>query len=80
MKMPRDLTGAELVKALRSLGYVVTRQKGSHMRITTMQGGEHHEVIPHHDPLKVGTLHGILKSIAEHHSITVEDLLISLDL
>ena len=25
MKMPRDLTGAELTKALRSMGYVVTR-------------------------------------------------------
>ena len=35
MKMPRDLTGAELVKALKPLGYVVTRKKGSHMRITT---------------------------------------------
>ncbi len=50
MKMPRDLTGAELVKALKSLGYAVTRQKGSHMRITTLKDGEHHEVIPRHDP------------------------------
>jgi len=55
MKMPRDLTGAELVKGLKPLGYVVTRQKGSHMRITTLKDGEHHEVVPHHDPLKVGT-------------------------
>ena len=75
MKMPRDLTGAELAKALRSLGYIVTRQKGSHMRITTMQDGEHHEVIPHHVPIKVGTLHSILKSIAGHHDKTVEALL-----
>ena len=80
MKMPRDLTGAELVKGLKPLGYVVTRQKGSHMRITTLKDGEHHEVIPHHDPLKVGTLHGILKSIAEHHAMTVDALLNFLDL
>ena len=46
MKTPRDLSGAELAKALRKLGYVITRQAGSHLRITTQEGGEHHEVIP----------------------------------
>ena len=43
MKTPRDLSGSELAKALRKLGYVVTRQSGSHLRITTQDGGEHHE-------------------------------------
>ncbi|MBP6602979.1 MAG: type II toxin-antitoxin system HicA family toxin [Verrucomicrobiales bacterium] len=32
MRLPRDITGDDLVKALRTLGYEVTRQKGSHMR------------------------------------------------
>ena len=27
MKLPRDLSGADLVKALQKVGYVVTRQK-----------------------------------------------------
>ena len=35
-----------MVRALRALGYVVARQKGSHTRVTTQQNGENHEVIP----------------------------------
>jgi predicted RNA binding protein YcfA (HicA-like mRNA interferase family) len=42
MKIPRDLSGADLAKSLRQLGYTVTRQHGSHLRITTQVGGEHH--------------------------------------
>ena len=34
MKLPRGLTGAELVHNLQRLGYVVTRQTGSHIRLT----------------------------------------------
>jgi predicted RNA binding protein YcfA (HicA-like mRNA interferase family) len=30
MKLPRDLTGAQLIKALEQLGYQATRQAGSH--------------------------------------------------
>jgi predicted RNA binding protein YcfA (HicA-like mRNA interferase family) len=80
MRLPRDLAGAELVKALRSLGYQTTRQTGSHIRITTQENGEHHEVVPNHSPLKVGTLQGILRSIAQHHKLTIPDLLKRLDL
>jgi predicted RNA binding protein YcfA (HicA-like mRNA interferase family) len=48
MKLPRALSGAALIKALGKLGYVVTRQKGSHIRITTQQHGEHHITVPDH--------------------------------
>ncbi|HEY1108369.1 MAG TPA: type II toxin-antitoxin system HicA family toxin, partial [Opitutaceae bacterium] len=75
MKLPRDISASELLKALRILGYVATRQRGSHVRITTQQGGEHHEVVPNHNPIRVGTLLSILKSIAAHHGLTVEELL-----
>jgi predicted RNA binding protein YcfA (HicA-like mRNA interferase family) len=54
MKIPRDVNGLQLVKALRILGYAVDRQKGSHIRITTQQDGENHEVVPHHHPIKTG--------------------------
>ena len=60
MKLPRDLDGPDLIKALRVLGYVPTRQKGSHIRVTTQQNGEHHEVVPNHYPIAVGTLRTIL--------------------
>ena len=75
MKLPRDVSSPELVKALRVLGYVVDRQKGSHVRVTTPQGGEHHEAIPNHHPIKTSTLSGILKSIATHHGLTVAELI-----
>lgn len=51
MKLPRDLTGVELTKRLARLGYAVTRQTGSHLRLTSDQQGEHHVTVPRHDPL-----------------------------
>jgi predicted RNA binding protein YcfA (HicA-like mRNA interferase family) len=79
MKLPRDLSGAELIKALRKLGYEVTRQKGSHIRVTTQQNGQHHEVVPNHNPIRPGTLSSILKSIASHHRMTVDELIALLE-
>jgi predicted RNA binding protein YcfA (HicA-like mRNA interferase family) len=79
-KIPRDVSAARLVKALAVLGYVLTRQKGSHIRLTTQMGGEHYEVIPNHDPIKIGTFHDILNSIAQHHHISLEELLRQIDL
>jgi predicted RNA binding protein YcfA (HicA-like mRNA interferase family) len=80
MKLPRNIDGAALIAALKGLGYGVTRQKGSHVRVTTQTGGEHNETIPLHRPLKVGTLTAILKSIASHHKLTVADLVRKLDI
>ena len=80
MKIPRDVNGADLVRALRVLGYAPTRQTGSHIRITTQIGGEHHEAVPNHRPIKVGTLRGILRGIASHHSMTTDDLIAVLKL
>ena len=75
MKLPRDLSGAELAKALKRLGYVVTRQSGSHMRLTTLEGGTHHVTIPTHDPLKVGLLSSILGDVARHAGLTREQVI-----
>jgi predicted RNA binding protein YcfA (HicA-like mRNA interferase family) len=75
MRLPRDLSGQDLAKALRILGYEVTRQTGSHMRMTTLEEGQHHLTIPKHDPLRVGTLAAILADIAEHFHITREELI-----
>ena len=80
MKTPRDLSGSELAKALRKLGYVVTRQSGSHLRVTTQERGEHHEVIPNHSPIKIGTLKSILRNVAAHHQMSVPEVLGLLDL
>ncbi|MEI7732928.1 MAG: type II toxin-antitoxin system HicA family toxin [Verrucomicrobiota bacterium] len=80
MKTPRNLSGQELAKALRVLGYLVTRQSGSHLRVTTQEQGEHHEVIPNHSPIKIGTLKSILRNVAAHHHTSVPELLKVLDL
>lgn len=74
MRLPRDITGDELAKALRALGYECTRQTGSHMRLTTVEHGEHHVTIPRHNPLRVGTLSGILSDVADHFQTTREDI------
>lgn len=74
MKLPRDLSGSDLAKKLKTLGYSVTRQTGSHIRLTTAQNGQHHLTVPEHDPLKVGTLAGLLSDIAAHHKISKDDL------
>jgi len=75
MKLPRDLTGSDLSKALGRLGYRVTRQTGSHIRLSTTEKGEHHITIPAHNPLKIGTLAAILTDLESHHKLTREKLI-----
>ena len=74
MKLPRDLSGRELTKALQVFGYRVTRQTGSHIRLTTTERGEHNITIPDHDPLRVGTLASILSGVADHFGITRDEV------
>ena len=74
-KVPRDLSGKDLLKKLKKLGYQQSRQVGSHIRLTTEENGNHHVTIPEHNPLKIGTLSNILKGIASHFEITKEELI-----
>ncbi|MBY0577506.1 MAG: type II toxin-antitoxin system HicA family toxin [Burkholderiales bacterium] len=75
MRLPRDLTGAELIKRLSKLGYRQTRQTGSHIRVTCDTPKQHHVTIPLHDPLRIGTLAAILGDVAEAHGMDRNDLL-----
>ncbi|MEO6037914.1 MAG: type II toxin-antitoxin system HicA family toxin [Saprospiraceae bacterium] len=75
MKLPRNISGAELVKLLaKNFNYEITRQKGSHIRMTTREPSEHHITISYHAPLKVGTLSAILADVAEHVGLSREEL------
>ncbi len=74
-KIPRNLSGRDLIRQLKKLGYQQTRQVGSHIRLTTEEKGVHHITIPAHDPIKIGTLSNILKDIASHFEITKEELI-----
>ena len=75
MKLPRNLSGAQLIKALERLGYMSSRQVGSHVRLTSRLSQEHHLTIPLHDPLRIGTLAAILADVATQHGVTREVLI-----
>jgi predicted RNA binding protein YcfA (HicA-like mRNA interferase family) len=67
MKLPRDISGIELAGKLRIYGYSISRQRGSHIRMVSVQNGsEHHITIPAHNPLKLGMLQGILSEVAQY--------------
>ena len=72
MKTPRDVSGKELVKLLKVYGYEAVSQNGSHIKVTTGKNGQHHIAIPNHDPVKLGTLTGILAEVARHFGQTKE--------
>jgi predicted RNA binding protein YcfA (HicA-like mRNA interferase family) len=80
VKTPHNVSGPDLIKALRMLGYERIRQDGSHIRMTTRVDGEFHVTVPNHQTLRVGTFKGILKLVALHHRLTVEELLEKLEL
>ena len=75
MRLPRDLSGTDLAHSLRKLGYSVTRQTGSHLRLTTYEHGEHHLTIPLHAPLRIGMLSAILYDVSTHFKLSREQLL-----
>lgn len=74
MRLPRDVSGDELARALRHFGYAVTRQTGSHMRLTTDRGGVHHVTVPRHADLRLGTLAGILGDVAAHFGLSRDEV------
>ena len=75
MKLPREISGKELAKLLKKYGYEITRQTGSHIRLTSAKKGEHHITIPAHKHLKIGTLSCILNDIADHFKTDKGDLI-----
>ena len=58
-KLPRGMSGREVVKALEKAGFYIKRQKGSH---TILQRGNPFAqvVVPDHKSVDTGTLGNIL--------------------
>jgi predicted RNA binding protein YcfA (HicA-like mRNA interferase family) len=75
MKLPRNVSGAELARRLQRVGYRATRQEGSHLRLTTEVPTQHHITIPLQDPLRVGTLAAILGDVANHTRLPRAELI-----
>jgi predicted RNA binding protein YcfA (HicA-like mRNA interferase family) len=75
MRLPRDLSGADLVKRLGRFGYGVTRQTGSHLRLTSTAQGEHHTPSP--TTIRYGLARWRRYWIAwlSHHGLTRDALL-----
>jgi len=60
---------------LRKFGYEITRQTGSHIRLTsTIKGFEQHVTVPAHKSLKIGTLSAILSAVADYLKIDRDTL------
>lgn len=75
MKLPSNVAAHQLVRALERLGYSVVRQRGSHIRLRHDGPPKHSISIPNHNPIKKGTLHGILTDVVRARSMTLEELL-----
>jgi len=68
VKLPRDASGSDVVKALKRLGFVVIRQRGSHIR---MDNGHLNVTVPNHSSISPKTLQSILKQA----DLTLEEFL-----
>jgi len=62
------VSGRELIRALTRLGFVIVRQKGSHV---FLQRGEDTTVVPLHNQIKKATLRRILKQA----NVSLDELL-----
>jgi predicted RNA binding protein YcfA (HicA-like mRNA interferase family) len=75
MKLPRDVSGEQILKKLEKIGYKKTKQTGSHMKLTKeFDIGEHHITIPNHNPIKVGTLNNIIKDLSENLKLSRDEI------
>ena len=68
MKLPRDLSGDEVCRALRRMGFEFLRQSGSHRHYVN---GSLHPCVPMHRVVRPKTLQSILKQA----NISIEELL-----
>lgn len=60
MKLPL-ISGLEVIKRLKRIGFIATRQKGSHVRLEKYVDGKTIKLtVPLHREMKKGTLHQIL--------------------
>lgn len=79
MKLPRDLSGSDLIAALcRSWGYVKVNQVGSHIILQTQEPTPHRVAVPAHKAVRVGTLNAIMRSVANHKGVDRQAILDSL--
>lgn len=71
-KLPQ-VSGKDTIKTLQKIGFVISSQKGSHVKLVRLKNSQKQTVVvPIHKNIKRGTLrNGILKPI----NLTVQDFL-----
>ena len=76
MKLPRDLSGAQLIKILtKHYGYRRVNQEGSHVIKETDSPRRHRLAVPDHNPLRIGTLNAILRAVANAKAVDKDAIL-----
>ena len=69
-KLPRDVSGQDVIKALRKLGYYPARQKGSHVILIGPTGKM--ITVPLHKSLKTGLLRAIIREVGISVKVFIE--------
>jgi len=62
----------------RQWGYIKVNKVGSHIILQTQVPTPHRIAIPAHNALRIGTLNGILRAVANHKSVDRQAILDSL--
>lgn len=76
MKLPRDCSGADLIKVLcRDFGYTQISQAGSHVILQTDTPHSHRLSVPDHPVLRPGTLNAILRAVAQVKDVEKDAIL-----
>lgn len=69
------VSGGDLIRLLKKLGYQVLRQRGSHVRLVkTTRMGNHKITVPMHREIAKGTLNDILSRVSLWNNLSREEL------
>ena len=76
MKLPRTLTGAQLIQHLcRRWNYRKVNQVGSHVILVSDEPTHHRLPVPLHNPLGIGLLKTILREVSAVKKVSQDELL-----
>jgi predicted RNA binding protein YcfA (HicA-like mRNA interferase family) len=78
VKIPRDLSGREIAKALcKHWDYRQVHQEGSHIILQTDTPSHQRIPVPDHNTVRIGTLNSILRLVATHKGVDKQNVLAS---
>lgn len=72
-KLPRNVKGKQLIKALKRMGFEKTGSKGSHVRLAH-KDGRWTQVAIHPKPIPQGTLRAVMRQAKISLEELIEDL------